>query len=106
MSDYVLVYFLGGKKAEITYLDSATIKIGRSADNDVIVSEKYKFVSRYHAEFLLKDDIPHIKDISTNGTWVNDKKLDFNHEIKLKHQDKIEHLNYLVQNIQLKTERV
>tara|TARA_Y100001960_G_C14778421_1_gene884836 strand:- start:6014 stop:6367 length:354 start_codon:yes stop_codon:yes gene_type:complete len=89
MSDYVLVYFLGGQKAEITYLDSATIKIGRSADNDVIVSEKYKFVSRYHAAFLLKDDMPHVRDISTNGTWVNCEKLDKFKERELHHKDTI-----------------
>ena len=89
MSDYSLVYFFGGQNAKKTDLGPATIKAGLMPDNNIIVPRKYKFVSRYHAEFLLIKGMPHIKDISKNGTWVNDKKLDFNHEIKLKHQDEI-----------------
>jgi len=44
------------------------LRIGRSADNDVVVAED--LVSRYHAEVVLRGDKFVLVDRSTNGTQV------------------------------------
>lgn len=47
-----------------------TIKIGRNADNDIVIASDQ--VSRYHADILLDDNGQYsITDHSSNGTMVN-----------------------------------
>ncbi|WDC83754.1 FHA domain-containing protein [Caloramator sp. mosi_1] len=50
-----------------------SITIGRKDDNSIVIEDVY--VSNYHAKILLEDDI-YIKDLdSTNGTYVNGKRI-------------------------------
>lgn len=54
------------------------IKIGRSEDNDIVLSGKYTSVSRYHAEIFINhdEDLFILTDLgSTNGTYVNGKRI-------------------------------
>lgn len=49
------------------------ITIGRKEDNSIVIEDAY--VSNYHAKIILEDDI-YIKDLdSTNGTYVNGKRI-------------------------------
>lgn len=64
------------------------ITIGRSADNDIVIDNK--LTSRHHAivqkikdEYFLKDDG------STNGTFLNGKKVPDGKYVKLNKQDKV-----------------
>lgn len=50
-----------------------SITIGRKEDNSIVIEDAY--VSNYHARIILEDDI-YIKDLdSTNGTYVNGKRV-------------------------------
>jgi hypothetical protein len=48
--------------------------IGRSSDNDVVLSDD-SATSRRHAEITFKDDRFHIRDLSSTGTLVNSVKV-------------------------------
>jgi pSer/pThr/pTyr-binding forkhead associated (FHA) protein len=50
------------------------IVLGRSPDCEIVLSDGS--VSRLHAELLRIDDRRHLRDVgSTNGTWVNGRRL-------------------------------
>jgi len=51
--------------------------------------EKSNFVSRKHAIFNLEDNDVYISDASTNGTFVNDRKLEKFEKVKLSVGDKV-----------------
>jgi len=54
--------------------DSKVVRIGRLADNDLVVPRK--LVSGHHAEVLLGPDGPVIRDVgSKNGTFVNGEHI-------------------------------
>lgn len=64
------------------------IKIGRDADNDVVVDNK--LASRNHAVIQKIRDAYFIQDLeSTNGTFVNDVRIPNNKYVKLNSGDKI-----------------
>lgn len=66
-------------------IDKEKITIGRSKDNNLILSDKT--VSRYHAEILETKEGYILKDLgSENGTKVNRKSIQ---SILLKHKDEI-----------------
>ena len=62
------------------YPIGACTRIGRAADNDIIIAEpKGHYVSAYHAEIDFDDFDFYIRDReggSTNGTFVNGRKID------------------------------
>lgn len=49
------------------------ITIGRAADNDIVYNNSS--VSGYHAYILINNGHVTLTDHSTNGTWINGKKL-------------------------------
>ena len=58
------------------------VKIGRVADNDIVVPASYVAVSKRHAKITQVDGAYYIEDLnSTNGTFVNDERLK-PHEVK------------------------
>lgn len=62
------------------------IKIGRGADNDIIIDNSA--ISRHHAEIDVEDGHYIISDLnSTNGTFVNEKRI--KERLKLMDGDKI-----------------
>jgi hypothetical protein len=56
-------------------LGSRTVQIGRISENDIVLPDPN--VSRVHARVELRDGSYSITDLeSTNGTWVNEKRVD------------------------------
>jgi hypothetical protein len=56
-------------------LGSRIVQIGRISDNDIVLPDPN--VSRVHARVELRDGSYIITDLeSTNGTWVNEKRVD------------------------------
>ena len=65
------------KKVELV----AKITIGRDTDNDVVVDNK--LASRHHAMIQKIKDAYFIKDVgSTNGTFINEERIDVNHPVE------------------------
>jgi pSer/pThr/pTyr-binding forkhead associated (FHA) protein len=64
--------------------------IGREDSNDCIIYDPEKFVSRFHAEIVVKDLGLFVTDLnSTNGTFVNNTRLTPNSTKKITLSDKI-----------------
>ena len=71
-------------------LDSSKkLSIGRSTSNDIVI--KNTIVSSYHLILFMKENRAYIMDRdSSNGTYVNGKKLEVNQPYEVKEQDFIE----------------
>lgn len=54
----------------IFHITGPVFRIGRNEDNDLVVNEAT--VSGFHAEITCEDDGFFIRDLSTNGTYLND----------------------------------
>lgn len=69
-------------------MNAKKIKIGRSADND-ISCESLQIVSGHHSEIIFKNNEAYIRDLSSNGTYLNgcrfsgDKMLSFGDVINI-----------------------
>ena len=75
---------INNKKVELV----AKITIGRDTDNDVVIDNKR--ASRHHGMIQKIKDAYCLKDVgSTNGTFVNGRKLPADKYIKLQPGDKI-----------------
>jgi pSer/pThr/pTyr-binding forkhead associated (FHA) protein len=60
--------------SEVFHIKQDVVKIGRSTENDLILSKAY--VSRAHAEIRYKNGQYELVDLgSTCGTYVNGKKI-------------------------------
>ena len=67
-----------------------TYKIGRNQDNDIVIDDSTRMVSRYHAILKVYENGKiTICDISTNGTYINSKKITSNIEIQVSEIDTI-----------------
>jgi predicted component of type VI protein secretion system len=52
------------------------VRIGRFADNDVVLTDDGKAVSRHHAELRYENGVYVIRDLkSQNGTWIDAKRI-------------------------------
>jgi pilus assembly protein CpaF len=57
------------------------LTVGRVQGNDIVLAKRN--VSKQHARLSLKDDQPVVVDLnSTNGTWVNGRKITSPHPLK------------------------
>ncbi|RLF56644.1 MAG: hypothetical protein DRN27_09300 [Thermoplasmata archaeon] len=70
---YALKAMTGKDKGEIYPLDAPELKIGRYYDNDLIIQDI--IVSRRHAKISKIDNQYIFKDLSTNGSYINEKKI-------------------------------
>lgn len=67
-----------------------TYKIGRNPDNDIVIQDDTRLVSRYHAVLKVYDNGSiTICDISTNGTYINREKIKSNTEISVTKNDSV-----------------
>lgn len=81
-----IVQYSGAQLGKRFPLDSDTMIIGRSPQTDICIDEPS--VSRRHSKMTLQGEVVSIEDLgSSNGTYVNDKKLEGS--VKLKDQDMI-----------------
>lgn len=61
---------LTDSRGNIFHITGPVFRIGRNYDNDLVVNEAT--VSGFHAEILCDDEGYTIRDLSTNGTFIND----------------------------------
>lgn len=65
---------------------TSTISIGRREDNSIVLNDQ--FVSSYHAKIYVKNNDFYLEDLaSTNGTFINDLKVEG--RVRLKVDDKV-----------------
>lgn len=70
------------------------ISIGRASDNQIIINDPTDKVSRYHADIIIKENGEiNIIDKSTNGTFVNERRIANGVEVKVQKEDKISFAN-------------
>jgi pilus assembly protein CpaF len=63
----------GGARRRLAF-SKPELTVGRVQGNDIVLSKRN--VSKQHARLTLKDDQPVVVDLnSTNGTWVNGRKI-------------------------------
>ena len=75
----------GGVRRRLDF-SKAELTVGRVQGNDIVLPKRN--VSKQHARLTLKDEQAVVTDLnSTNGTWVNGRKITSPHP--LKHGDKI-----------------
>jgi len=75
-----------GGKSWIIPLDKFPFIVGRNANCNLFLNSVK--ISRKHAQFMFKDDEVYLLDLnSTNGTAVNNKKIEV--ETRIKHNDTI-----------------
>jgi len=63
------------------------IYAGRGRDMDIVIKDEH--ISRHHARFKESDGLWYIIDESTNGTYINSRRLEHKVEYELKPGDKI-----------------
>jgi predicted component of type VI protein secretion system len=70
--------------------DKEAITIGRTLGNEIVLPDVERKVSSKHAKIENKGGTLHILDLgSTNGSFLNGKKIDANHPVLLKNGDRI-----------------
>ena len=75
-----------------------TYKIGRNPDNDIVIQDDTRLVSRYHAVLKVHDNgTMTICDTSTNGTYINREKINSNIEVSVTKNDSV----YFAKQVQL-----
>jgi hypothetical protein len=66
----------GGEAYRTIELGTGELRFGRSGDNDVVLEDPAKGVSRVHAELKYEYDHYVILDLnSQNGTWLNGRRV-------------------------------
>jgi pSer/pThr/pTyr-binding forkhead associated (FHA) protein/Mg-chelatase subunit ChlD len=78
------------RKSTETVLTQRRVRIGRTADNDIVIPGEG--VSALHATIAYQDGAFYLEDQrSSNGTWLNDdrQRLEPHHPIRLKSGDRI-----------------
>ena len=72
----LLQVFRDGTFERELHLDRADLRIGRAEDNDLVLPDLQKGVSRYHAEIQPEGDGFVIVDLqSQNGLWLEDRRI-------------------------------
>ena len=75
-----------------------TYKIGRNPDNDIVIQDDTRLVSRYHAVLKVHENgTMTICDTSTNGTYINREKINSNIEVSVTKNDSV----YFAKQVQL-----
>jgi predicted component of type VI protein secretion system len=71
-----LTVFRGDAVVTTVDLDGRDFRVGRVADNDIVLPDEGKAVSRFHAELRQEGDSYVVLDLnSQNGTWVEGERV-------------------------------
>jgi pSer/pThr/pTyr-binding forkhead associated (FHA) protein/Mg-chelatase subunit ChlD len=82
-----------GKGKSPFVLDREIIKIGRGKKNDLVIDAPA--ISGFHATIEFRNMSFYLEDQrSTNGTMLNDRRLEANHHVRLKDGDRITFATY------------
>ncbi|WP_300314434.1 FHA domain-containing protein [uncultured Psychrobacter sp.] len=84
---------------------SDSLSVGRGSDNDVVLGSKA--VSRNHAVLSVLDTELYVKDLdSSNGTFVNNKRIEANKTVQLNADDKLGFASFEFQVMALAAEDI
>lgn len=76
----VMITDEGGVRRRLDFT-KPELTVGRVHGNDIVLAKRN--VSKQHARLILKDEQPIVADLnSTNGTWVNGRKITSPHALK------------------------
>ena len=90
---------------DLTLTVDDSLSIGRGSDNDVVLGSKQ--VSRNHAVLSVLDGQLYVKDLnSSNGTFINDQRIDGNQSSPLQVDDTLGFASFIFQVHTLATEEV
>lgn len=78
-------------------LTAAGGTIGRSAENDLVLDDPSKYISRVHARVTLQGDAFVLEDLGSNASVVNDRPLGKGSEVALAHGDRLAIGDYQLQ---------
>lgn len=72
-----LVVCQGDAVLRVLELGARVVTIGRGAQNDIVLEDAERAISRFHAEVRPEDDGWVLVDLnSQNGTWVDARRVD------------------------------
>lgn len=77
--------------------DEAGGAIGRAPDNDLVLDDPVKYISRVHARVVFRDGAYFLEDTGSNPSIVNDRPLGRGRNVMLGHGDRIVIGEYLLQ---------
>lgn len=87
MSKFIKIYDSHAIIQEIKLDGNLTIKIGRGKENDVVLNDNV--ISRNHAVISLQGNKVFILDKSSNGIWIDHKRLPSNKQCPLSPNQKV-----------------
>jgi type VI secretion system FHA domain protein len=73
--------------------------LGRGADNDLVLDDPGKYISRVHARVSLRDGAFYLEDVGSNASVINDRPLGKGRETALGHGDRVVIGDYLLQAV-------
>jgi type VI secretion system FHA domain protein len=73
--------------------------LGRGADNDLVLDDPGKYISRVHARVSLRDGAFYLEDVGSNASVINDRPLGNGRETALGHGDRVVIGDYLLQAV-------
>ncbi|MET0856572.1 MAG: type VI secretion system-associated FHA domain protein TagH [Telluria sp.] len=73
--------------------------LGRGADNDLVLDDPGKYISRVHARVSLRDGAFYIEDLGSNASVINDRPLGKGRETALGHGDRLVIGDYQLQAV-------
>lgn len=80
MAQYQLVLRVGPSPGKVFPLMKNEITIGRDINNEIVINDAE--ISRKHCRLIMFGDSFAIEDLgSTNGTWVNERRITSQHQL-------------------------
>jgi type VI secretion system protein len=73
--------------------------IGRAPENDLVLDDPSKYISRVHARVLMQDGAFMLEDMGSNASVVNDRPLGKGKQVALAHGDRVLIGDYLLQAV-------